>query len=295
MYFAFLRYQKIYYLFSAILILAATVCLFSFGLNLGIEFTGGSIMEIEFKTEPLAEDQIREILKEFGLEKVVIQSIGEKGLILRMKEIDEKKHQQILKKFKEKADLEEQRFEMIGPIIGKELTKKTKIAILLALFAIVFYVALAFRRLKRPLSSWQYGLVSLICLFHDVFLPLGVFSLLGKFYQVEITIPIIAALLAVLGYSINNTVVMYDRIRENLFRKVGISYAETVEKSINQNLWRCINTSLTTLLVLFFIFFLGGQTLKYFALALILGISAGTYSSIFLACPLLCSFAKKSL
>ncbi|GAI39422.1 unnamed protein product, partial [marine sediment metagenome] len=151
--------------------------------------------------------------------------------------------------------------------------------------------AWAFRKISRPLPSWQYGIASLLALFHDVLIPIGILSILGKFYGVQITIPVITALLAVLGYSINNTVVVFDRIRENLLKQVG-TYQEIVNNSLNQTLTRSINTSLTTLFVLVAIFFLGGITLKYFALALILGIIAGTYSSLFLASPILVAWLR---
>jgi preprotein translocase subunit SecF len=132
----------------------------------------------------------------------------------------------------------------------------------------------------------------LAALLHDVLIPLGVFSLLGRFYEIQITIPVVVALLTVLGYSINNTVVVFDRIRENILRKVGKDYQETVDASLNQTLARSVNTSLTTLFVLVAIFFFGGETLKYFSLMLILGIVAGTYSSLFLASPLLVAWLR---
>ena len=151
---------------------------------------------------------------------------------------------------------------------------------------IVIYITLAFRQVSVPIASWQYGFVSLFALFHDILITLGIFAVLGHFYNVEITIPIVTALLVILGYSINDTVVIFDRIRENLIKRVGASYEETVNISLNQTMFRSINTSLTTLFVLIAIFFFGGVTLRYFALALIIGISFGSYSSLFLAWPL---------
>lgn len=204
-----------------------------------------------------------------------------------MKEIDENLYQKIVQKL---GEVEQRRFESIGPVIGRELRDKTKILIALSFLAIVFYIALAFRRIQRPLSSWQYGIVSLFTLFFNILIPLGIFSVLGKFYEVQITIAVIIAFLTILGYSINNTVVVFDRIRENLLKRTGITYEEILNQSLNQTLTRQINTSLTTLFVLGAIFLFGGETLKYFALALILGILAGTYSSIFLASPILASW-----
>ncbi len=287
----FLKYKKIYFIFSATLILASLVCLIIFGLKPGIDFTGGSILEIEYIEERPSNQEIKETLSDLDLGEVSVQPTGEKGVILRMKDISEDTHQEVIQKLKENKGLEERRFESIGPVIGRELKQKTKIVIILSLLAIVLYIAWAFRKISRPLPSWQYGIASLVALFHDILIPVGILSVLGKFYGVQITIPVITALLAVLGYSINNTVVVFDRIRENLLKQTG-TYQEIVNNSLNQTLTRSLNTSLTTLFVLVAIFFLGGVTLKYFALALILGIIAGTYSSLFLVSPILVAWLR---
>jgi len=209
-----------------------------------------------------------------------------------MKDISEDTHQEVLQKLKENNEVEEKRFEAIGPAIGSELKKTTKIVIIFSLLAIVLYIAFAFRKISRPVKSWQYGIAALLALFHDVLIPLGVFSVLGKIYGIQITIPVVVALLTVLGYSINDTVVVFDRIRENLWKITGLSFEETVNKSLNQTLVRSINTSLTSLFVLAAIFFFGGETLRYFSLVLIIGVLCGVYSSIFIASPLLVSWSK---
>ena len=293
----FLKYRKIYFIFSGILILASLVCLAVFGLRLGIDFVGGSLLEVEFETARPTSEEIRTELKDFDLGEIIIQPTGERGVIIRMKETDIETRELVVQRLREKTALTVMRNDLIGPVIGRELRDSTKIIVILSILAIIIYIALAFRRVSKPIASWQYGIASLIALFHDVLITLGVFSILGFFYYVEITIPIVTALLVVLGYSINNTVVVFDRIRENLVKRIGITYQETVNKSLNQTLFRSINTSLTTLFVLFAIFFFGGITLKYFALALIVGIIAGTYSSLFLAGPILVAWtrlAKKS-
>ncbi len=286
----FLRYKKIYFVLSGILILGSIICLIIFGLNPGIDFTGGSILEIEYIEERPSNQEIKEALVDLDLGSILVQPTEERGVIIRMKDISEETHQQAIQKLSENNKIEERRFESVGPTIGRELKQKTKVLIVVALVSVVLYIALAFRRVQRPIRSWQYGIASLVALFHDILIPVGVFSVLGKYYGVQITIPVIAALLTVLGYSINNTVVVFDRIRENLIKRIGATFEETVNKSLNQTLTRCINTSLTTLLVTAAIFFWGGATLKYFALALMIGIGAGTYSSIFLAPPLLVSW-----
>lgn len=291
--FNFTRYRKIYFIFSGLLIITAIAFLALFGLKLGIDFTGGSILEVVYQESRPSNQEIRQRLEGLDIGAFQAQPTGEKGVILRMKDITEETHQKVLNSLgKEQESVEEMRFDLIGPTIGRELKSKTKIVTIVVLLSIVIYIALAFRRVQRPLKSWQYGIASLVALFHDTLIPLGVFAFLGRFYGVEITIPVITALLAVLGYSINNTVVVFDRIRENLF-KGGESYEEIVNRSLKQTLSRQINTSLTTLFVITAIFFFGGETLKYFSLTLMVGIIAGTYSSIFLAGPFLVSWLRR--
>lgn len=302
----FTKYRRIYFAFSGLLIVASLILLFGYGLKAGIDFTGGTIMELEYKNDRPSNQDILANVEEFNLGSVSVQPTGEKGVLLRMQEITEETHQDILTKLtgKEvveadggfayetvKTSIEEIRFESIGPVIGRELKEKTTIVVIVALLSMIIYIALAFRRVQRPLKSWQYGIASVLALFHDIIIPLGVFVLLGRYYGVEISIPIVTALLAVLGYSINNTVVVFDRIRENLTRRGG-DFEEIVDVSLNETLSRQINTSLTTLFVSAAIFFWGGETLKYFALALVLGIGVGTYSSIFIAGSILVTWYK---
>ncbi len=285
------KYSKVYFAFSGILTLASLISLVVFGLRPGIDFTGGSILELSYQTERPSTQEIKEKLSPLGLGEVSVQPTQEKGVILRMKDISEDTHQAILEKL---GEIQELRFESVGPTIGQELKQKTKIVTALSLLAMVFYIALAFRQVSRQVKSWHLGIVSLIILSHDILMPLGIFSVLGKIYNVQITIPVIIALLTVVGYAINNVVVVFDRIRENILRKAAISFDDTVNVAINQTLVRQLNTSLTTLFPLIFIFLLGGDVLKYFALALILGISFGTYSSIFLAGPILTAWQQWS-
>lgn len=288
----FVKYRRISYVFSGLLILASVAAVVFFGLKPGIDFTGGSILELEYKQARPSNREIEQKLSGLDLGSFNIQPTGEKGAILRTKEIDEKAHQEILSRLGEGGTkVDEIRFESLGPMIGQELRQKTNLVMALALLSMVIYIALAFRKVQRPLNSWQYGIASLIALFHDVFIPLGVFAVLGKFYNVEISIPVITSILIVLGYSINNTVVVFDRIRENLLRG-GLPFEETANNSINQTLARQINTSLATLFSVVAIYIFGGETLKYFSLTLILGITAGTYSSIFIAAPILVSWLK---
>ncbi len=290
--FPFTKYSTIYYIFSGILIMAAIASLAIFGLKFGIEFTGGSNMEINFTQNRPSNEEISKKLADLNLGDIIIQPTGSHGAILKFKGVDEVTHQQIITKLNELAPLEEKSFQYIGPSVGQELKNKTLIAIVLALLAITIYIAFAFRKVSRPVASWKYGVTSLIALFHDILIPLGVFSVLGKFYNVEITIPIVAALLTIIGFSVHDTIVIFDRIRENILRKGMAQFSETVDWSLNQTLGRSISTVFTVLLVMAALFFFGGETLRYFSLALIIGITAGAYSSIFIAGPLLVTWYK---
>jgi preprotein translocase subunit SecF len=289
-----IRHRKIYFSISAILLLGSLVSLLIWGLNFSIDFTGGSLMEVKFKKERPVNQLVQEKLGDLELGQLHLQPTGEKGLILRFKDIDEQTHQKLLKKLEElDSGLVEERFESVGPLLGSELRKKSLWAVGLALLLIVFYIAWAFRKVSKPVASWQYGLVAIVALFHDIFITLGFFSFLGYFYQIEIGLPFVAAFLTILGYSVNNSIVIFDRARENLLRTNWDDFSEVINQSINQSLTRCLNTALTTLLVLWAIFFLGGQTIKYFALALITGITIGTYSSIFITAPLIIAWRQK--
>jgi len=288
----FIKFRKIFYAFSIITIILSIASIFIFKLELGIDFTGGSMLEVEYENERPSIQAIREKIPEINSEKVTVQLVEEKGIILKTKSTSEETYPEAIEKLEELGTLREDasQFETIGPVIGNELKNKTQIVVILSLMAIVFYIAFSFRKISRPVNSFAYGLTSLIALCHDVLVPLGIFAFLGKLYGVQITIPVITAFLTVLGYSINNSVVVFDRARENLLKSRETSFGSIIDKSLNETLTRSINTSLTTLFVLFAIFFSGGETLRYFSLALILGISFGTYSSMFLVTPLLVSY-----
>jgi preprotein translocase subunit SecF len=290
----FTKYSIFYYIFSGILVIAAIASLFMFGLKFGIEFVGGSNMEIDFQHQRPSNEAVVSALKSFNLGEITVQPTGATGAILQFKGVDEATHQQILSELNKLAPVTEKSFQYIGPSIGQELRNKTELAIALALLAITLYIAFAFRKVSRPVSSWKYSVTSLVALFHNVLIPLGMFAVLGKFYNVEITIPIIAALLTILGFSVHDTIVVFDRIRENILRRGMGQFEDTVNWSLTQTLGRSISTVLTVEFVLVSLYFLGGETLKYFALALIIGITSGAYSSIFIASPLLVSWYKWS-
>lgn len=241
---------------------------------------------------------ILESLKKAGVENAVLQPTGERGLILRMKDLDEKTHQTLLSSLKARnGDFIEKRFDSIGPTIGKELRRKSLWAILFVLIMIVAYISWTFREVSKPMSSWKYGLAAIAALIHDVSIPTGVFAVLGRFYGVEVDTLFVTALLTILGFSVHDTIVVFDRIRENL-KKSGASaswrtdFEAVVEKSVKDTVSRSINTSLTVLFVMLMLYFLGGATIQYFALAIIIGVFFGVYSSIFIASALLVTWHK---
>lgn len=278
-------HKYIFLTIATILVAVSFVTLGLWGLKPAIDFIGGSLLEIEYEVERPTNDKIRETLARFELGNIVLQPTGERGIIMRFKHIDEETHQKILYTL---GDVSEKRFDTIGPTIGKELQSRSVTALILAIIMIVLYIAWAFRRVSKPVSSWKYGVVAIIALVHDVAIPTGVFATLGYFRGVEVDALFITALLTILGFSVHDTIVVFDRIRENLRKlKTAEPYEVTVNRSVNETIARSINTSLTVFLVLIAIFFFGGETVHYFAFALILGVFFGTYSSIFIASPLL--------
>lgn len=275
--------------------LTSGVMLVAWGLPLGIDFTGGSLMELEFSGSVPSQETVREHLVAFELGEVQIQQTGEKGMILRMRDMDEETHQRVLEIIRGvDSELIEKRFVSVGPVIGGELKRKAIWALVLVLVMIIAYIAAAFRRVSHPISAWKYGVVAIVALIHDVAIPTGLFVYLGKFHGVEINALFISALLTILGFSVHDTIVVFDRVRENLRKRAGVDFEETVNISIHETITRSINTSLTLLFVLLTLFFLGGDSTKYFSLALIVGTVVGVYSSIFIASPLLVTWHKWS-
>ena len=285
--------RKIYYAISAIFIVASIIALLLWGLKFGIDFKGGSILEVAYSDNKRPEtNQIIDSLKPLKLNDLRISPIGDNGVNFRFRETDETTHQEIIRILKLNNNIEERRFSSIGPTIGTELKQKSIKAIIIVLFGISLYIAWAFRRVSKPLSSWRYGVVTLIALFHDLVIPIGLFACLGHFYGVEVGTNFIVALLVILGFSVHDTIVVFDRIRENLKRYASLDFMPLVNQSVNETLVRSISTSFTVLLTLLALYVFGGESLRYFILALMVGIFSGTYSSIFIASPLLVSWFK---
>ena len=289
-----IKKRKIWFIFSGVLLAASIAALVVFGLNLGIDFKGGSLTELEFADGRPDKAELEQAVTDFGLKDISIQTSEDKGYIVRTEAIDEAKHQSLLTTLQEKYNnVEEKRYESIGPTIGNELKSKAIYALVMVIIAIVLYIAYAFRKVSGSISSWKFGLCAVGALFHDVIIVLGIFSVLGKYLDVQIDSLFVIALLMVLGYSVNDTIVVFDRVRFNILKETSKSLENTVEQGVNQTLVRSLNTSVTTLLVLLALYLFGGATISWFILALIIGVIAGTYSSIFVASPLLVEWNKK--
>jgi len=286
------KHRKIWYTFSTLLVLASLFAIFYFGLNLSIDFTGGSLLEIEYGNSRPDTAIIQNKISELNLGNISLQPTGDRGLIIRLKNISEEEHQLLLKTLSSTGSFNEIHFDSIGPTIGSELRQKSWMAIVLVAIMIIFYITFAFRKVSKPVSSFKYGLMAVVALIHDITAPIGVFAVLGKYFGAQIDILFVTAILTVLGFSVHDTIVVFDRIRENLRKNIGTDFENTVGLSINQTITRSINTSLTVIFVLLALFFFGGETIKYFSLALIIGVFFGTYSSIFLASPLLVTLYK---
>lgn len=281
--------HRIYnYILSAILLVAAIVSLATWGLKFGIDFTGGSLLEVEFAGSRPSVDTIQQKLSSVDIGAVSVQPAGDNGAILRFRDVDEPKHQAVVKALGEAGGgtVTEKRFDSIGPVIGRELKSRALWALGVALFFIVSYIAWAFRKVSRPVASWKYGLAAVLALAHDAIIVIGVFSVLGHYFGIEVDGLFVSALLTIIGFDVHDTIVVFDRIRENLFRGASSNFEETVNKSVNDTIMRSINTSFTVLLVLSMLFLFGGESIRYFSLALIIGIIMGTYSSIFVASPI---------
>jgi len=284
----FLKFAKLYFIFSGILVVLSILAIFMYGLNWGIDFVGGSVIQVKYSELPVHEELFND-LSELGLENFSLRFNQDNIVSVRMPDINQELKDTINAYFyqSDSVDKDSISFESISPIIGNETRTKAIRAVILSIVAIILYVAFVFRKVSRPIKSWQYGIATVIALIHDVLIPIGVFACLGHFYNAEFSIPILTALLTIFGYSVNDTVVVFDRIRENLITHKSDNYREIVNQSLNQTLVRSLNTSLTTLLVLVALYLFGGVSLNFFSLALIIGVIAGTYSSMFLASTLL--------
>ena len=278
--FDFIKNRRIVYIISAVIILVGLISIIFQGFNLGIDFAGGTLIQIRFD-KSVSTTEVRNVLSEFNLSQSTIQNLSENEFVIRTEKIDSEQRKEILSAFKENlTDLEILRVETVGPVIGENLKKLALYALLFAFIGIILYITMRF--------EFKFSIISILALSHDCLIVLGIFSLLQK----EITISVIAAVLTIIGYSLNNTIVILDRLRENIKFKAREPFENLINLSINQSLSRTINTALTTIIPVLALYFFGGNILSDFALALFIGMIAGTYSSIFIASPLLLEWNK---
>ena len=291
----FIQKSKIFYSFSGIIITISLLSLLIWGFNFGIDFTGGSLWELSVAENiNQSTEKINNYLKESDLGQVDIQATSENSLILRFSNISEEKHIKLLGELKEIIpSVEERRFESIGPSIGQELKTKSIWAIILVFFGILTYLWYAFRHSSLRVPSYRYGILAVLVLMHDAIFIIGLFVILGKFQGWEVNSDFLVALLVVIGYSVHDTIVVFDRIRENFKLKIKDSLENIINLSIQQTLVRALNTSLTTIFPLLTLYFFGPLSIKILVVAMISGVIIGTYSSVFLAAPLLYEWSIK--
>lgn len=284
--------KKWWLIISGLLLILGLVAIPVWGLRVGIDFTGGTLLEVSGKGRPISEDvggEFKQGLAAIGIEHIVTQPVGGDGLLVKSAFIDKEKHKQV-NELISRLELLEQRFENVGPTVGKDLTRKAIIAVIIASVAIILYIAYSFRSVPQPASSWRFGVTAVVALIHDILITVGIFAVLGHFFGYEIDALFITALLTIMGFSVHDTIVVFDRVRERM-RLSPIStlasFEQVANESLVQTLNRSLNTSLTVILVLLAMAILGGESIRPFIVALLVGITIGTYSSIAVATPLL--------
>jgi preprotein translocase subunit SecF len=290
-----IKYRKVFIAISAVLVAAGIALVSVFGLNLGIEFTGGSLSEINYPDGRPEVALINDALINQEYDFVTVLPTEENGIFIKSRDLSEEERVGIFETLTLGGEyqIEEKSFTSIGPSLGKELARKATWALIIVALAIILFVAYAFRHVSKPVSSWRYGLIAVIALIHDVVLTSGVFVIISQVTGATADSLLVVALLTVLGLSVNDTIVVFDRVRENLREKKGDTFAETVGQSLKQTVARSINTSVSTIIVLVALVIFGPDSTKMFALTLAFGMLFGTYSSIFLASPLLVLMQSK--
>jgi preprotein translocase subunit SecF len=288
-----IKYKKIFVTISAVLVSLSIVSIIVFGLNFGIYFKGGSLIEVEYTTIRPDQKIVEDAIKPLSIGEILVQPMGEKGYSIKTRDITEQERVNVIKALG--ADITEKSFTSIGPSVGAELVRKSIISFILVALGIIFWIAFSFRKVSKPVSSWKYGIIAIVSLVHDVTISAGVFALLGYITGAEVDTLFVVAVMTILGLSVSDTIVVFDRIRENI--RVGHfkTFEETVGRSINQVYTRSIATSSTVIIALLALVFFGPNSTRVFAIMLTAGMFFGTYSSIFLASPLLVMINKNLL
>jgi preprotein translocase subunit SecF len=289
-----IKYRKIWFAISAVLIGLSFFAMFTYGFRESIDFKGGTLTGIQYENGAPSLSEVNDKVSSLELGGFSVQPVGESGYTIRTRELSDEERTKLVEVLTiEGKTPSVNRQTTIGPVAGTELRSKAQKAVAVVVLMIVLFVTFAFRKVSRPVSSWKYGLATVIALSHDVIVPTGVFAYLGHYYGTEIDLLFITGLLAILGYSVHDTIVVFDRVRENLHTGAkNEPFEETVGRSVSQTFGRSINTSLTIFITLLALYLVGSAATKEFSLLLIIGVVIGTYSSIFVASPLLVTFYK---
>ncbi len=273
---------------SVISLALGMVALGIWGLKIGIDFKGGTLLEVE-TSQNINAEEFKQELEAVGVTNIISQTTGEKSLLVKSATIDDETHKKVNALLAEKQYVE-RRFENVGPTVGRDLTQKAVVAVILASVAIILYIAYSFRNVPQPASSWRFGVTAILALVHDVAIVVGAFAILGHYFGYEVDALFITAILTVMGFSVHDTIVVFDRLRETMLHS-PISTPEKFESAANaslvQTLNRSLNTSLTVIIVLLAMAVLGGESVRPFIIALLIGVTVGTYSSIGMATPVL--------
>ena len=290
-------HRKLFYILSGVLVAVSVIALAFWGLKPGIDFKGGSLLEITYTDGRPEKTEVENALAPLEV-SASVRPTRENGYIIRMKDLGEPEQARVREavSFTGTRKTVEERFDSVGPLLGREAAGKSFIAIALVILCIVLFITFAFRKVSEPVSSWKYGIITIVALLHDVLVPAGVFAVLGHYGGIEVDTLFVTALLVVLGFSVHDTIVVFDRVRENLRvsreARDRKEFETIVGESITQTFVRSINTSLTTVIALIVLYIVGPEVTRHFSLALIIGIVAGTYSSIFIGSPLLVTVEK---
>lgn len=284
-----IKHRTLFLGIAGLFVAASVAALVIFGLKVGIDFKGGSLTEVVYPNGAPEVTAIQEKIEALQFGGAIVQPIGENEMQVKTRALSEAERQQMLTalSFDGKQTVEEKSFTSIGPSVGKELRTKSIVSLIIVILAMILFIAYAFRKVAKPVSSWKYGLITITALVHDVIVTAGVFTVISHFTGAEADTLFVVALLTVLGLSVNDTIVVFDRIRENLQNKISHDFKTVVGESVSQTMLRSLNTSLSVIIVLFALFFVGPESTKIFALTLACGMFFGTYSSIFIASPLL--------
>lgn len=290
------KYRYFYFILPALLVIASLIAIFTFGLKAGVDLKGGALLEISYPGERPDVYEVERIVAELGFGEIRVQPTGDQGFLLRSRELIGEEKQTLINAIASGQSVTEERFTSIGSTIGDELRAKGWVALVCVALSVILYIAFVFRHVSEPVASWKYGFVAVLTLLHDILIPTGLFAILGVTRGAEVDSLFIVAILTILGISINDTIVVFDRIRENLKKDQEKNkhepFADVVGRSMDETTARSLNTSLTVVIALIILFVFGPETTRNLALTLMVGMIAGTYSSLFLAAPLLVELEK---